>query len=47
MHCLAEVISSVPQQVALLQPSTLLWFLGIRFCVDKMQIIPPSMGCCL
>lgn len=47
MHCPPGVINFAPQQVALLQPSALLWFLGIGFCVDKMQIRPPPMGCCI
>lgn len=51
MHCPPGLINSdqfiSSQQVALLQPSALLWFLGIRFYVDKMQIISPSMRCCI
>lgn len=47
MHCLPGQINSAPQQKALPQPSALHWFLGIMFCVDKMHLVSPSMGCCV
>lgn len=47
MHCLPGQSNSAPQPAALPQPSALHWFLGIMFCVDKMHLVSPSMGCCI